>query len=233
MTPPTVLLVDDDRAVCDSLVWMLKLEGINARAFLTPSALLHEFDPSCNGCLVLDLHLPGMTGLELRSRLCELGCELPFMIITGRGEVPDATAAMRMGALDFMEKPVYRRTFIQRVWQAFEEDTRRRREKTNYDDVQRRMDTLTKREREVLELVVAGKLTKQIARELGVTVKTIEAHRSNLTKKMRVNSAIQLVRMVTQQRSYHGPAGISAPNIPVSQKETTAFHRDDSIGSVN
>lgn len=232
MTPLTVFLVDDDRAVCDSIVWMLKQEGINVKAFLSPSALLHEFDPSSNGCLVLDLQLPEMTGLELHSRLRELGCDLPFMIITGCGEVPDATAAMRMGALDFIEKPVYRKTFLQRVWQALDEATRRRQEKTNYDDVQRRIDKLTKREREVLELVVAGKLTKQIARQLGVTVKTIEAHRSNVTKKMQVDSAIQLVRMVTQQRAYHSPAGISPPNMPIHQEEATAVQSGDSVGSI-
>lgn len=200
MIQATVHLVDDNQAVRDSIVWMLEREGIQVEAYATPGDLLKAYDPKSRGCLVLDLSLPEMSGLELRDRLVEMGCRLPFIIITGCGEVPDATRAIKLGAVDFMEKPLDRDIFLDRVWQALDKDTRQRRERADHDSVQNLLDELTPREREVLELVVAGKLTKQIARQFGISVKTIEVHRSNITRKMQVDSVAQLVRIVTEHR---------------------------------
>ena len=209
---PTVILVEDDQAVRDSIVWMLEQERIHVEAYATPSKLLAMYDSARPGCLVLDLHLPEMNGLELRGRLVEMGCQLPFIIITGHAEVPDATHAMRIGAVDFIEKPLNREVFLNRVWLALDQDARWRREQADHECVQARLDSLTQREHEVLGRVVAGKLTKQIATELGITIKTVEAHRSNITRKMQVDSVVQLVRIVIEHQSPH--AAVQVPSIP-------------------
>lgn len=198
MSRPLVFLVEDDLAVRESVVWMLDRQGIQVEAYETPEHFLSEYNPAKRGCLVLDLKLPGMGGLELRQKLVAKGCDLPFIMISGHGEIPDATNAMRMGAIDFIEKPLNRELFIERVWQALDTDAKHHREQEGQRKYQARLDALTRREREVLELVVAGKLTKQIAKQLGVTIKTVEAHRSNITKKMQVDSVVQLVREVTE-----------------------------------
>jgi two-component system, LuxR family, response regulator FixJ len=198
MSRPLVFLVEDDLAVRESVVWMLDRQGIQVEAYETPEAFLNNYDSRKRGCLVLDLKLPGIGGVDLRKRLVAQGCDLPFIMMSGHGEIPDATNAMRMGAIDFIEKPLNRELFIDRVWQALDADVKQHREQEGQRRYQARLDALTRREREVLDLVVAGKLTKQIAKQLGVTIKTVEAHRSNITRKMQVDSVVQLVREVTE-----------------------------------
>lgn len=204
---PTVFLVEDNPADLNFLTHMLQRERIWVEGYASANDLLRVYDPSRLGCLVLDLHLPEMTGWELRGRLAQLGCQLPFIIITSRGEIPDATDAIRRGAVDFLEKPIGREVFLRRVWQALAEDEQRRCDEARRAEVQARYDSLTRREREVLEAVIAGNLSKQIARQLGITIKTVEAHRSNIIKKMQVDSVVQLVRVITEHR-FH----CAAPN---------------------
>ena len=194
----TVFLVEDDKAVRDSVTRMLILDGLDVEAFGDPSELLNVYDPSKPGCLLIDLRLPQMNGLELHVELLKLGCQHPFIIITGHGDVPHATAAMRAGAVDFLEKPFDRQCLLDRIHEAIRRDATHRQKRARQESIQARTDLLTPREREVLKLVVDGKLTKQIARELGITTKTVEVHRSRVTTKMQAESVAQLVRLMTE-----------------------------------
>jgi two-component system, LuxR family, response regulator FixJ len=195
MNKQTVILVDDDQSVRESLEWMLREEQLRVDAYPSPKNLLLEYDADKPGCLVLDLRLPEMSGIELHDQLVERGCRHPFIIMTGHGEVLDATQAMRSGAVDFIEKPLDRKLFLARVYEALERDKLQRSEHLRRRDLEFRLTKLTPREREVLTLVVEGLLTKQIAGQLGISIKTVEVHRSNITKKMGVESVVQLVRL--------------------------------------
>lgn len=194
---PTVFLVDDDPAMRESLSWLLRTDGLHVEEYGTIDELLSAYDAETPGCLVLDFKLPKSTGLDLYCRLRKSGCRHPFLMISGHGDVSTAVQAMRLGAVDFLEKPFERQTFLDRVREAIAEDQQRRQQDGDRQEVQRLIDTLTPRQREVLDLVVDGQLTKQIASKLNISAKTVEVHRSHITKKMRVNSVAQLVRMVT------------------------------------
>ncbi|MCA9011042.1 MAG: response regulator transcription factor [Planctomycetaceae bacterium] len=198
MTRAIVYLVEDDAAVRSSLVRILELEGYHVEAFAAPAELLAQYDPAKPGCLVLDLRLPEMSGIELRQRLVDQGCRHPFIIITGHGEVRDATHSMRMGAVDFIEKPLDRKILLARVSEAVTTDLQRRLAAEQHELFRARLEALTPREREVLQLVVAGRLSKQIASELKIAIKTVEVHRSNIVRKMQIDNVIQLVRLYTE-----------------------------------
>ena len=196
MPKPTVYLVEDDAFVCQSLVELFRKEQFLVEAFASPNDLLNVFDSSFRGCLVLDLLLGPMNGIELQQKLLKMGCTLPFVIISARGDIPDATEAMRLGAIDFLQKPVKPDLLIDRVKRAFAYDERQVKMRAEVNGIKRRIDLLSERENEIMELVVSGHLTKNIASRLGISVKTVEAHRSNITKKMKVKSVVQLVRQV-------------------------------------
>ena len=195
---PTVLVVEDDRVMRESLVWLLETAELNVEAYGSPDELLERYDPDQPGCLVLDLQLGKMTGLELWRRLQERGCRHPFIIISGQGDIGAAVQSMHDGAVDFLEKPFDRQLFLGRVRQAIERDANNRHRRVSDLETQSQIDSLTPREREVMGLVVDGKLTKQIARRLDISEKTVEVHRSHVTKKMHVQSVAQLVRLVTE-----------------------------------
>jgi len=197
-TRETVFLIEDDKAVRESVTRMLIAEGLDVEAFGDPAELLKAYDPSKPGCLLIDLRLPRMNGLELHAELLRRGCEHPFIIITGHGAVSHATAAMREGAVDFLEKPFDRQCLLDRIHEAIRSDANRRQKCAELESIQVRIDSLTAREREVMALVVDGKLTKHIARELGISTKTVEVHRSHITQKMQVGSVAQLVRLITE-----------------------------------
>lgn len=198
------MLVEDDRAVRESLTWMLDSSGMRVEPFSTPQKLLEGIDKAQRGCLLLDLHLPEMNGLELYDRLTSAGCHLPFVIMTAFSEVSNAIKAMRLGAVDFLQKPLDRDTLVDRIRTALELDKKQESYRLSQERLQARLDTLTKRERQVLKLVLDGRLTKQIARELGVTSKTVEAHRCNIMKKMCVDNVVQLVRLTAEHRPPSG-----------------------------
>ena len=192
---PTVFVVDDDRAMRDSLSWLLDSVGLRVRSYATAAEFLADHDPAQPGCLVLDVRMPGMSGLDLQAELARRGVELPTIVITGHAEVSMAVRAVKAGALDFIEKPFSDQLLLDRVRQALEIDLEAREVRRRREDARRRLATLTAREREVLNLVVAGKQNKEIASELGVSPKTVEVHRAHVMSKMCVDSLAELIRI--------------------------------------
>ena len=202
MKPPAsmpeqiIYLVDDDEALRDSLIWLLESQGFKVAAFASAEHFLRAWRPEFNGCLLLDVRMPGMSGLELHERLRAQYCTLPVIFITGHGDVPMAVAALKKGAVDFIEKPFNDIELLRLVSQCLvkEEESRSRRRQDA--EVSRRLDQLTQREREVLELIIAGKLNKQIADVLGISIKTVEVHRARVMEKMAAQSLAELVQNV-------------------------------------
>ena len=192
---PTVFVVDDDRAMRDSLSWLLDSVGLRVRSYATAAEFLADHDPAQPGCLVLDVRMPGMSGLDLQAELARRGVELPTIVITGHAEVSMAVRAVKAGALDFIEKPFSDQLLLDRVRQALEVDLEAREVRRRREDARRRLATLTAREREVLDLVVAGKANKEIASALGVSPKTVEVHRAHVMSKMCVDSLAELIRI--------------------------------------
>jgi two-component system response regulator FixJ len=192
---PTVFVVDDDRAMRESLSWLLDSVGLRVRSYATAAEFLAEHDPAQPGCLVLDVRMPGMSGLDLQAELARRGVELPTIVITGHAEVSMAVRAVKAGAIDFIEKPFSDQLLLDRVRQALEIDLEAREVRRRREDARRRLATLTTREREVLNLVVAGKANKEIASALGVSPKTVEVHRAHVMSKMCADSLAELIRI--------------------------------------
>jgi len=218
MDDETVFLVDDDRSMRESLVWMLRSAGIDVEAYTAPHELLKSCDPSRAGCFVLDLRLPEMDGCELRRRLLDRGCRQPHLIISAYGQVPDVVEAMREGAVDFLEKPFDHKVFLNRVRGALALDAETRQNQAEKESVDKRLRSLTNREREVLDLVVQGMLSKQIARTLDISPKTVDVHRSRVTRKMGVASVAQLVQLMVR----FDPAGHSSNAAAASPRQERA-----------
>jgi FixJ family two-component response regulator len=191
----TVFVVDDDPAVRKSLRWLIESVGLKAQTFASAQELLSAYDPDRPGCVVLDVRMPGMSGLELQERLRELGSRLPIIVMTAYGDVPMAVRAMKSGAVHFFEKPVSDQVLLEHIQRALADDVRRRHEESQLRDVEQRYGRLTKREAEVLERVVEGLSSKEIGGELGVSFKTIEAHRAKIMRKMEADSVPHLIRM--------------------------------------
>lgn len=195
-TLPTVFLVDDDAAALKSLRWLLESVDLRVEAYRSAQELLEIYDPEVPGCLVLDIRMPGMSGLELQEALAERGCRHPIIFVTGHGDVPTCSKAYRRGAFDFVEKPVNDQAIVDLVNQAVCVDGARRREHASRPDVSSQRARLTPREQEVMDLLVAGKSVKQIAVELGVGFPTAARHRSRVLEKMRVGNDVELVRLM-------------------------------------
>ncbi len=207
---PTVFLVDDDATVRAALRRGLVAEGFRVRLFESADTFLAEHDPELPGCLITDVAMPGMSGLELQTLLSARGCARPIIFITGKGSIPMSVQAMRAGAVTFLPKPVRLGELSAAVREAFERDRRCREEQAEHKAVETRLRALTSREREVLELIVVGKLNKQIAAELGAAEKTIKVHRGRVMAKLNVRSVAELVnltaRVIRHAESRH-PAG--------------------------
>ena len=195
---PTVFLVDDDEAVRDSLSLLMKSVSLTSRSFATAAEFLAEYDPDCPGCLILDIRMPGMSGMELQQKLIDMRAILPIIFITGHGDIPMAVEAMQRGAIDFIPKPFRDNELLDRINKALEDDRINRESMVKRDEVERRMEKLTPRETQVLELVVQGKANKVIAGDLEVSQRTVEIHRARVMDKMQVRSLAQLVRAVMQ-----------------------------------
>lgn len=197
---PTIFVVDDDDAVRSSLKLLLKSVGLSATAVASAKDFLATYDQSQPGCLVLDVRMPGMSGLELQEQLNLRGAMLPVIFITGHGDIPMAVEAMQHGAFDFLQKPFRDQDFIDRVQRALDQDRENRLRLREKDAIRGHFDSLTPREREVLALVTQGKANKVMAGDLGVSQRTIEIHRARVMEKMEANSLAQLVRMVLDMR---------------------------------
>lgn len=191
-----IFIVDDDEALRDSLVWMLESSGYRVAAFDSAEAFLAVWSDVMAGCLVLDVRMPGMSGLELFEELGRRRCTLPVIFITGHGDVPMAVAALKKGAADFIEKPFADRDMLRLVAQCLEQERASRGKRRQEADTARRLEHLTQREREVLDLIIAGKLNKQIADVLGISIKTVEVHRARVMEKMGAHSLAELVQHV-------------------------------------
>jgi len=192
---PTAFVVDDDAAIRKAVSRLLRSAGIAVAAFVSASEFLAQYDPATPGCLVLDIAMPGFDGLQLQTTLGEKDCILPIIFLTGHGDVSKSVQAMKHGAFDFLTKPVKDKDLLPAVRAAFETDAFVRREKAKISEILTRLDALTPREREVLEHVVAGKLNKQIASDLGITQATVKMHRARVMAKMKVRSVAELARL--------------------------------------
>jgi FixJ family two-component response regulator len=191
----TVLIVDDDDAVRDSLGFLMKSIGIESRGFASAIDFLEFYDEKVAGCLVLDIRMPGMSGLELQDRLNEMNAILPIIFITGHGDVPMAVEALKKGAVDFIQKPFRDQDLIDRINHALEQDHDSRSMMMERRHILDRIDGLTSREKEVMDLVVQGKPNKIIAADLNVSQRTVEIHRARVMEKMEASSLAHLVRM--------------------------------------
>lgn len=196
-----VYVVEDDPRVSESLVYLLESAELQSETFGSAEAFLEAFDPRSHGCLLLDVRLPGMDGLELQRQMVERKWRIPVIIISAHGDISMAVTAMRAGAFDFVEKPYDDRELLERIQKAIEHDSKQWDRFRQRDELQARLRTLTNRETEVLDLVVEGEPTKGIAKRLGTSFNTVQNQRASILKKMQARSVADLVRMVMIARS--------------------------------
>src|SRR6266487_2508283 len=197
---PTVFVVDDYAPVRSAVSRLLRAAGFAVVAFGSPQEFLTQYDPHTPGCLVLDLDMPAVNGLELQRILATKGSALPIIFLSGHADVPKSVQAMKHGASDFLTKPVNDRELLAAVRTAIDKDRALRRRQTELSEIRARLATLTPREREVLEHVVTGKLNKQIAGDLGTVEQTVKVHRARVMEKLKVQSVAELVRLTERCR---------------------------------
>jgi two-component system response regulator DctR len=196
MNSPATHIVDDDPAVRDALQWLLKSRGVQSRTWDSAEDFLSFASRELCGCLLLDVRMPGMSGIELFDRLRALNCRLPVIFLTGHGDVPMAVQALKDGAFDFIEKPYDDNALVDKVLAALEHDLKRCASENSVLAVRQRLAQLTQREQEVMQLILAGKLNKVIADQLGIAMRTVEVHRSHIFEKMQVRSAVELSQVL-------------------------------------
>jgi two-component system response regulator FixJ len=199
--PPTVFIVDDDTGVRTSIRVLLKSVGVASTPLASAQEFLKGFDPTQPGCLILDIRMPGMSGMELQQELNLRGAIVPVIFITGHGDIPMAVEAMQHGAFDFLQKPFRDQDLIDRVQRAMARDRENRSALQEHGRIQARLESLTPREKEVLNLMTQGKQNKVMASDLGLSQRTVEIHRAHVMEKMGANSVAQLVRMVLDAKS--------------------------------
>jgi two-component system response regulator FixJ len=192
---PTIYVVDDDDSMRQAIALLLRTVGYTPVVFSRPSDFLAKYDQNVHGCLVLDIRMPEMSGLEVQQQLNKSGAILPVIFITGHGDIPMAVQAMKDGAFDFLTKPFRDQDLLDRINSALKQDAENRAAVEMHADLRRRFESLTPREREVLELVVEGKANKVVAIDLGLSERTVEIHRANVMEKMGARSVAHLVKM--------------------------------------
>jgi len=197
-TPPTAYVVDDDESIRTLWRWLLESNGIAVQTFATAREFIDAYRHGGPGCLVLDLRLPGMSGLELQEYLRQRQVAIPIVFVTGHGDVPSAVHAIKGGAVDFIQKPFGYREVVQIIRRALERDAQLRERRARRSEYEERVATLSDREREVMLRVIEGKLNKVIADELEISVKTVEFHRAKVMEKMGVGSVAALVQLRMQ-----------------------------------
>lgn len=195
---PIVHVVDDDEGLRDALTALLRMAGFAVRAYPDAAAVLAAIRPDSAGCVIADVRMPGMSGLELQQELLRRDIRLPVIVVTGHGDVPMAVAALKAGALDFFEKPFDDRKLIERIGDALDCDSRRRESRESLAKTIERLQQLSPREREVMELVAQGLANKVIAHQLGIGARTVETHRARVMEKTGAANVSDLTRMILQ-----------------------------------
>lgn len=197
---PLAHVVDDDESMRTLWQWLMESRGIAARTYATAAAFLEAYRDEGTACLVLDLQLPDMSGLDLQRRLGELGVDIPVVFVTGHGDVPAAVSALKGGAVDFIEKPFDYRLAVRTVERAFDRDRENRERRARQAALDARLALLTEREREVMARVVEGRPNKAIAQDLDISVKTVEVHRAKVMEKIGADSVAELVQLMLQRK---------------------------------
>ncbi|MCB1774206.1 MAG: response regulator transcription factor [Gammaproteobacteria bacterium] len=199
----TVFVVDDDQAMRNSLKWLIESVGVQVESFASADDFLRQYQAGRSGCLVADVRMPGMSGLDLQDYLVEHNIRIPVVIITGHGDVPMAVRAMKSGAVDFIEKPFNDEVLLDAIRRAIAFEEQQRSHESENHLIQQRLASLTPREHEVMQMVTEGRSNKEIANTLGVSAKTIEAHRARVMEKMQAGSLAELVRMALSVSGDH------------------------------
>jgi len=198
---PLIHIVDDDEAMRDSLAWLLDGERYAVHTYASGEDFLERHAPGRPACVILDIRMPGISGVEVHERLVRRGALTPVIFVTGHGDVPMAVEAIKRGAFDFIEKPFSETKLMAIIGRALEDDERRAGESSALSEVAQRLGKLSPREREVLDLVIAGKMNKTIADAMNISIKTVEAHRAKVMDKMGAKSLAELVQLVVQARA--------------------------------
>jgi FixJ family two-component response regulator len=213
---PVIYLVDDDEAVRDSLGMLFRSIGLKHESYASALDFLQRYDPARHSCLVADIRMPGLSGLELQQRLNDQRAEIPVIFITGHGDVPMAVTAMKSGASDFVQKPFRDQDLIDRINKALARDAERRKGRAEQDEIRGRIALLTPRETEVMQRVARGQANKVIAMDLGVSQRTVELHRARVMKKLRMRSVAELVHAIDRI------GGVATPDATVTPAGTVA-----------
>lgn len=202
VTPPTVFVVDDDEAMRNSIHWLMESIGLRVEMYSSAAEFLQACDPQRPGCLLLDVRMPGMSGMELLEKLKGGDLRLPVIIITGHGDVPMAVRALKHGAFDFIQKPFNSQELLDQVNAALQQDTESHKQRRQIEILHNQFAILTGREREIVELVVAGNSSKIIGAKLGISPKTVDIHRANIMKKLNVHTIAELVQSRLALKEY-------------------------------
>jgi FixJ family two-component response regulator len=195
MSEPSVYIIDDDLSVRKGLTRMVKAAGINAESFESAGDFLSSNKCKEHGCIILDVHMPEMTGPELQEKLIEAGCSMPIIFLSAHGDVPTTAKTMRKGAVDFLEKPVDKEDLLAAIQVSLEQDLENRAKRTEYDSILEHVKKLTTREHEVMTYVITGMLNKQIAAEMDISEETVKIHRGRVMQKLGIVSVAELVRI--------------------------------------
>lgn len=210
----TVYVVEDDAAVRDALAQLLEGKRFRVKVFENAERFLEACEPGQAGCLLLDLRLPGMSGIELQGTLAARGIDLPIIFLTGHGDVPSSVRALRAGAVDFLQKPADSQILLDRVSEALARDTARRSERASRDTARKALQELTARERDVLPLILAGHSSKDIARQLAISHRTVEIHRAHIMRKTGSATLVELAAIARAAGSFATAAAARRKRIP-------------------
>jgi len=192
----TVYLIDDELAIRDSMTYLIESAGLKTKSYESAEAFLNDHEQIMPGCLLLDVRMPSMSGLELQEKLAQRNIYIPIIFISGNADIPETASAFRAGALDFFEKPFDHDTLLQRIYEAIDKDAEFRNRNSEMEKIKSCFDRLTQREKEVLKLIIDNNSSKQVAKQLAISPRTIDAHRARIMEKMQANNVVGLVAKV-------------------------------------